>query len=536
MTFEDGSIYNGAFENDHMVDRTLSGQVDIRNALSPPLAPANTTTTNPKKPAPVKGGKKDSNSAVAQKKSPEPGTFVSTRAKRQVEANPFKNLLDISDLTAYEEDEDKAEKEVQNLLLKYNSNMMNWYKRYSTQVEAKEKEESFTMVIKQFWRFLRDARIISYKLSIANVDRLFLQGPKNNFKIASSNADTATTVEQSYYNKSSRPFTPAVPPNLDISNILSQQDQETLSDEEEALLELELEDAHNKDRPILVRQFMEALVRVAWLKYSNGGNLKLENVKMNDEIYVERPQSQIGSALYMLFNERLIPFAGNKTCKTIEEEIDMEEGLSAITSNVAEELFIRYAKTDRGFITKKDITIEVKSVVKMLRDTHVIPKYKSIQEVLEIIEKYHDPEFTYTGLMSEKSDKVKTRVLVKLLGSELTESEFYEVIVLLGLSLIKRDEFLESDETEDSHARDRVEKFFNEILLPGFGAKYDVEVSETEKITQKKTSIMRYKKVYPKTEKQKIIDENNRKKEEEKEKERSEKSVMEGNDLNINLI
>jgi hypothetical protein len=49
-----------------------------------------------------------------------------------VEANPFKNLLDISDITSYEDDPEKAEKEVQNLLLTYNSNMVEWYRKYST--------------------------------------------------------------------------------------------------------------------------------------------------------------------------------------------------------------------------------------------------------------------------------------------------------------------------------------------------------------------------------------------------------------------
>mmetsp|Transcript_8362 Transcript_8362/g.8280 ORF Transcript_8362/g.8280 Transcript_8362/m.8280 type:complete len:631 (-) Transcript_8362:22-1914(-) len=546
MTFEDGSVYSGAFENDHMVDRTLSGQVEVRTATSPQMAQANTTAAanttkksilknNPPKDKPSK------DAPITQKKSPDGGMFASKRSKRHVEANPFKNLLDITDITIFEEDEEKAEKEIQNLLLKHNSNMMMWYRRYSTQQESKEKEESFTMVMKQFWRFLRDSRIISYKTPIAHVNRLFVQGSKNSFKIAGSNVEAGTTVEQSYINKSSRPFTPAVPPNLDISNIVSQADPETLSDEEEALIELELDDVHSTDRPILIRQFMEALVRVAFLKYSNGGKLHLENAKINikeGQVYVERPQSQIGCALYKLFSERLEPFAGNKTCKTIEEDIDIEEGLSAIQSNVAEELFLRYAKTDKGLISRKDITIEIKSLVQMLKDSHVIPKHKSFEEILEIVERYHDPEYSYTELIKEKSDKVKTRVLIKLLGSELTEYEFYEVIVLIGLSMVERTEFMESEESEDSYARDRVEKFFNEILIPGFGAKAEPELSEEvekPKIQRKKPNLSKYKINYPKTPKQKTIEENIRKKKEEEERENKETANMEKEDVNINL-
>jgi hypothetical protein len=59
---------------------------------------------------------------------------------------------------------------------------------------------------------------------------------------------------------------------------------------------------------------------------------------------------------------------------------------------------MRYAKTDHGLIGKKDITINVKNIIKMLNDSHIIPKYKTIDEIIEVIENYHDPEFTYTNL------------------------------------------------------------------------------------------------------------------------------------------
>jgi hypothetical protein len=73
FTFEDGTTYEGPFEKDRMVNRSLAGVTNIDN--EPPA-------TGKKKKDKEKGGK-----------------FVaSQRVKKEVEQNPFKTLIDISDL------------------------------------------------------------------------------------------------------------------------------------------------------------------------------------------------------------------------------------------------------------------------------------------------------------------------------------------------------------------------------------------------------------------------------------------------------
>ena len=48
------------------------------------------------------------------------------------------------------------EKVCQNILLMHNSDLKSWYRHYAKKVEAQKSEESFSMTLRQVWRFLRD--------------------------------------------------------------------------------------------------------------------------------------------------------------------------------------------------------------------------------------------------------------------------------------------------------------------------------------------------------------------------------------------
>ena len=108
FTFEDGTTYEGPFENDRMVNRNLAGVANIDNEAN--------LGRQPKKDK-EKGGK-----------------FVaSSRVKKEVEQNPYKTLIDISDLPDILEAQDpkKEEETVQKILLYYNTELKKWYKFYS---------------------------------------------------------------------------------------------------------------------------------------------------------------------------------------------------------------------------------------------------------------------------------------------------------------------------------------------------------------------------------------------------------------------
>ena len=72
FTFEDGTTYDGPFEKDRMIERVIAVRPE-----SPPLKKGQVEPHSPK-------------------------TKASLAAKKEVEPNPFKRLLDISDLTEFE--------------------------------------------------------------------------------------------------------------------------------------------------------------------------------------------------------------------------------------------------------------------------------------------------------------------------------------------------------------------------------------------------------------------------------------------------
>jgi len=142
FTFEDGTEYRGRFEKDRMIDRQV------------PRSDAD-------EPQPETKSKKDA-------KAPEsPKTRASNLAKREVEANPFKKLIDISDLIEGETNPVEVEKECQNILLRHNSELKNWYRIYAKKIEATKSEESFSMTLRQVWRFLRDCKVAGADCTLA---------------------------------------------------------------------------------------------------------------------------------------------------------------------------------------------------------------------------------------------------------------------------------------------------------------------------------------------------------------------------------
>jgi hypothetical protein len=77
--FEDGTTYEGPFSNDRMVNRSIAGVTHLDAEPIPTLKPG-------------KGAKDKGVNFVAF-----------NRVKKEVEQNPFKNLIDLSDLLEMEE-------------------------------------------------------------------------------------------------------------------------------------------------------------------------------------------------------------------------------------------------------------------------------------------------------------------------------------------------------------------------------------------------------------------------------------------------
>ena len=68
-------------------------------------------------------------------------------------------------------------------MLRNNSDLKSWYKLYARKVEASKSEESFSMTLRQVWRFLRDCQITGPDCTLAAFDRLYSQGRKNHYSL-----------------------------------------------------------------------------------------------------------------------------------------------------------------------------------------------------------------------------------------------------------------------------------------------------------------------------------------------------------------
>ena len=105
------------------------------------------------------------------------------KGRKEVEENPFRSMIDVSDLVELERQPAQVEREVQNILLRFIGPVKNWYKLYSRKVENTKSEESFAMTLRQLWRFLRDCGLISRTVTLARIDRAFNLGRKNHYSM-----------------------------------------------------------------------------------------------------------------------------------------------------------------------------------------------------------------------------------------------------------------------------------------------------------------------------------------------------------------
>jgi len=274
FTFEDGTEYAGPFEKDRMIDRKIQMPV----------------IGSPKK-------MKD-----AQPESPK--TRVSNLAKKEVEQNPFKKLIDISDLIDFETAPAEVEKECQNILLRHNSELKNWYRVYAKKIEATKSEESFSMTLRQVWRFLRDSQVMCAEATLAQFDRIYQQGKKNTFTLLGTGE--ASKFDYLYKNDGTKGAEKKVGASADDSDF-SEEDESVM--DLQTQLGIEPEDIHSSTKVVLQRQFFEAVVRAAMLRYSNDSELKT-----------------LAQKLEHLFRNKLVPLAGKNKAKTAEEDKNFKIG------------------------------------------------------------------------------------------------------------------------------------------------------------------------------------------------------------------
>jgi hypothetical protein len=310
FTFEDGTQYAGPFEKDKMVNRALQSTI-LSNANDKSIASQANETKAPKSKQPAKKEEKKKQQLTL----PATKTITTVRAKKESEGNPYKAMLSIEDILVNADEPENELKEVQNIMLRKNVELKKLYQKYSTEIELVETEESFALTIKQFWRFLRDYRIVDPYTTIAEINRAFLKSPRTRYPIhydfvlfksdafqqqldfamskdkkEDKKADQTKGVEPKEEEKEHKEIdTPGASfikesqehseDAKDLSKKLENMEQiEKVGDESEDEVDDLIspfessewkEDVHEHSRIMLQRHFLEALIRVANVKYSH---------------------------------------------------------------------------------------------------------------------------------------------------------------------------------------------------------------------------------------------------------------------------
>lgn len=69
-------------------------------------------------------------------------------------------MIDINDLTEnVNDDVQRIHRDAQNMLLRHNSLLKQWYKLYSNKFENSLGENAFAMDLSTYWKFIKEAKV-----------------------------------------------------------------------------------------------------------------------------------------------------------------------------------------------------------------------------------------------------------------------------------------------------------------------------------------------------------------------------------------
>ena len=174
FTFQDGSVYDGPFEDDRMVEpkRKARSTVDLNvedlfeeYAREHPAAPA-AQSDSPSRARSRTSSRVSSPRSVSRSAprsgatSPRGVTRSGTARSRRSTEEPIKTPVDA------------ARRSLRNTLLRWNTQLQTFYEHYASMCEGDG--DIFTMSLNEFWKFLKACDIPTPGFTIADINRIFL--------------------------------------------------------------------------------------------------------------------------------------------------------------------------------------------------------------------------------------------------------------------------------------------------------------------------------------------------------------------------
>ena len=213
---------------------------------------------------------KDSNNEDTSK----PYNMTAKRVETNIlKLNPYTKFINIDDQIGNMPKGKPLLDKICEVLLRHNSSIKTWFKIYSKRLAGNEEEfkDGFFMRLNSFHKFLNDNRLVNGKLSLIHFNRCFEQGYKNRFLL---------DYNKPYLNKlicEVKKMDWDANTDLEITNGQQSDKQKDIAQEAKYLEEYGQErifaaDVNNPDRPMLLRHFVDAIVRALYLKNSGFAN------------------------------------------------------------------------------------------------------------------------------------------------------------------------------------------------------------------------------------------------------------------------
>lgn len=415
-------------------------------------------------------------------KKSESKTVFTHKTVKESEQNPFRTLLDIADIIETEPEMENCLKDVENTLLRYLSEIKLWYRIYtnkdvnnledtshqkdnnnqkSNHATTEIKDETildnndigFAMELKDLWKFIRDSNILSIDFSLANFNRIYFRGPKNYIEMFLC-PDEIKLYSKEYFDyvsnmiqKSKEDFMFRNRDKFINSPNLSSIQSQDLSNLLFKPSEIESNiDIHYKKNIILLRQFFESIVRIAYLKYFQSKEPLHKKIKMLiDECIKTNPNlkrnakksnthdSSLNSTLILDMKAKIFEYSFDLFIKENDQKL----------KKIFHNLFVKATNSYK----KTDITITYRFffdnlIMKSSMFQNLFDKFK----FTELMTIYHKEKININE--ENKLSKEVTFYIESLFDCEIIYYEFCELVFFTCRKYVTENNIIEKKEKD----------------------------------------------------------------------------------------
>jgi hypothetical protein len=313
--------------------------------------------------------------------------------------------------------------------------------------------------MKDLWKFIRDSNILSIDFSLANFNRIYFRGPKNYIEMFLC-PDEIKLYSKDYFDyvftmvhKSKEDFMFRNRDKLMNSSSLNSLQSQDFSNLLFKPSETENNvDVHYKKNIVLLRQFFESIVRIAYLKYFQSSEPLHKKIKMLIDEYIKTNpnlkrnakksnthDSSLNSTLILDMKAKIFEYSFDNFLK--ENDIKLKK--------IFQNLFI---KTTNSY-KKSDATITFRFffdnlVKKSTKFQNRFDKFRFI----ELMTVYHKQKLAITE--DNKHSKEVTIYVESLFECEMIYYEFCELVFFSCRKYV----------TDNSISEKREKDTFNDIL------------------------------------------------------------------------